>query len=44
MQIPPDFVMVQNFKHQIACITMHGEGGQKYRSEFPQNTTFQAKD
>jgi len=20
--VPPDFVMFQNFKHQIACITM----------------------
>jgi len=20
---PPDFVMLQNFKHQITCITMH---------------------
>jgi len=39
----PDFVMFQNFKHNIACITMQGNGNDKNdHSEFTK-TPFQAK-
>ena len=40
----PDFVMFQNFKHQISCTAMRGEGSdKKYRSELTKTCHFKRK-